>query len=100
MKNQDIRIVLAFEYTLGEEGRKLESVDDCKEQALEEIADGMEMPEVEQDVRYDCKDINWEKLKNHKIEMEKMAIEARAYVLRLKKFNKERLPFLIAYTSP
>lgn len=69
MDNKEIRIVLPFSYTKGDEGlngRKIETVDDASEEALEELSNGIEMPEVEQDVRFDCSKIDWEKLKKQK----------------------------------
>lgn len=70
MKNQEIRIVLPFSYTKGEEGQngsKIETVYDASQEALEEISNGLEMPEVEPDVRFDCSKIDWEKLKKQKL---------------------------------
>jgi hypothetical protein len=70
-KSNKIRIVLPFEYTLGEMGkyntkRKLESVYDCAVEALAEIADGIEMPEVEQDIKFDLSNIDWAMLRKQK----------------------------------
>ena len=70
-KSNDIRIVLPFLYTIGEEGqyigRTIETAYDASQEALEEIANGMDMPEVEQDDKYDIRRIDWEQLKSQKL---------------------------------
>ena len=69
--SNDIRIVLPFLYTIGEEGqyigRTIETAYDASQEALEEIANGMDMPEVEQDDKYDIRRIDWEQLKSQKL---------------------------------
>jgi hypothetical protein len=71
MKKQHITIVLPFEYTIGEKGhnigRSIETPYDAAQEALEELSNGVEMPEVHEDVKYDLSVINWEELKSQKL---------------------------------
>jgi len=80
MKNSTIRIVLPFHYTIGEigvyTGREIETAYDASCEALENISQGLEMPEVEQDDKYDLRQqIDWVVLKKQKEDLLKVIDE-------------------------
>lgn len=72
-ENDNVRIVLPFEYSIGDDSkyfeRTLETPDDCIDEALNELADGIIEPQVELDTRYDLSNINWELLKKQKVDL-------------------------------